>query len=61
MKLKQNMWIMPAMRRGAIMRGRRTRRATRVEKQIDPKRVVVEWCRAADMIALEEVVGMAWR
>ena len=41
-KLKQNMCMMPAIRRGAIIKGRRTSRATRVEKQIVPKRVVVE-------------------
>jgi hypothetical protein len=59
MKLKQSMCRMPAIRRGATIKGRRTSRATSVEKQIVPKRVVVEWWRAADIMAFEEVVGIA--
>ena len=42
MKLKQNMWANAAIRLGATINGNRTSRATRVEKHIVPKSVVVE-------------------
>lgn len=61
MKLKQNMCIIPAILLGATINGSRTSRATREEKHIVPNRVVVEWVKAADMIAPEDVVGIAWR
>jgi hypothetical protein len=61
MKLKQNICIIPATRLGAIINGSRTRRATTDEKHIVPNKVVVEWVNAADIIAPEDVVGIAWR
>jgi hypothetical protein len=61
MKLKQNMWAIPAMRLGATINGNRTNKATRVEKHIVPKSVVVEWWSAADIMAFDDVVGIACR
>ena len=44
-------------RRGRMRKGRRTRRARRVEKQMVPKEVVVAWESAAEMTWREVGAG----
>lgn len=55
------MAIAPIRRRGRTSRGRRIRRARRVERQIVPKRVVVAWLNAAMTTSLEVGAGMLLR
>jgi hypothetical protein len=49
------------MLRGATKSGRRTRRASAAQREMEPKMVEVLWWSAAESMALEEGVGSACR
>lgn len=61
MNWKQRRWMRDAMRRGAMMRGRRTRRARKEWKERVPKMVVVECEKAARVICVLLRRGMVCR